>query len=289
MKDIAPARKLLIVLISLFLIETAVMEIIEYLRFPYLLEGVLHASALILLVLPVLYWQFVRPMIQQYDELRTNRSRLQALTRKIVSIQENERLQITRDLYDEVGQSLISALYQLRLLEGKANHPDQLHTSVVELDKQLSEIIERLNRLAVALRPASLDHLGLSAAIHQDLDELSEKQGIKVEFETAGEMERLPQEIEIVLYRIFHEAIHNIVRHASATRVGVMMRQGGGRITLVIEDNGKGFDLEAMDQSKCIGLLGMRERAEMICGELSIETAPDKGTTVFVSSPYPTS
>lgn len=222
-----------------------------------------------------------------FEKVRSGHERLQTLTHKIVSLQENERLTVARDLYDEVGQAVVSVLYQLRLLEQKADNPQDIRSSVGDLDRELSSIIENLHNLAVKLRPASLDHLGLYATIQHDLVLLREKYGLEFQFEALGLTERLPEAMETTLYRIMNEALDNVIQHSRASQVEVLLRQENNQLILTLEDNGIGFNLEAVDQNRCYGLLDMQERAEMIDGKLKVETSPGSGTSITISVPYP--
>jgi len=222
-----------------------------------------------------------------FEQVQTGRERLKTLTRKIVEVQETEKQSVARDLYDEVGQAVVSVLYQVRLLEQKIDQPEVLRNQISELDRDLSAVLENLNTLAVNLRPASLDHLGLSAAIQQDLEEISQKNGLVVQFENYGGSARLPDAVETVLYRIVQEALTNITKHSHASQVGICFERLDRQIKMIVEDDGVGFNAETIDQDGCLGIMGMRERAEMIGGELSIESAPGKGTTIIVTAPDP--
>jgi signal transduction histidine kinase len=217
--------------------------------------------------------------------VRQGHEQLQALNHKIVQIQEQERHWVAKDLYDEVGQAVVSSLFQLRLLDQKADQPEMLRASIAELDRGLTAILAELHQLAFSLRPASLDHLGLKEAIRQDLDLIAEKSGLETRLETYGLTRRLPGDVETALYRVVQEALDNAVRHACASRVEITIVEHDGRIVLTIADDGTGFHLETASQGFCFGLLSMRERVEMIGGRLSIETAPGQGTAVSIVLP----
>ncbi|RPI78293.1 MAG: sensor histidine kinase [Chloroflexi bacterium] len=140
--------------------------------------------------------------------------------------------------------------------------------------------------MAMSLRPASLDHLGLTAALIQYVQAISEKHDLKVQFETVGIYERLPQEMETTIYRIIQEAVSNAIRHAHATRIDVLLEKRDGKVLALIEDNGTGFNREEAFTSGRMGLFGMRERAEMLGGRLVIESSPGSGTTIQAEIPY---
>ncbi|RME85108.1 MAG: HAMP domain-containing protein [Caldilineae bacterium] len=209
------------------------------------------------------------------------------LLERVLAAQEEERRRIARELHDEAGQALTSLMVGLRLLEKEVEQPETLLARLSDLKRMTDGVLEDLHRLAMDLRPASLDHLGLVAALRQYVELYSRQHGLAVQFETVGlDGERLPTEVEIALYRIVQEALTNVVRHAHATRADVLLERHGDRLVAIVEDDGAGFDPEAAVQNGRLGLFGMRERAEMLGGTLAIESAPGAGTTVFVEIPY---
>ncbi|MGZ9234462.1 MAG: PAS domain S-box protein [Anaerolineales bacterium] len=221
-----------------------------------------------------------------FEQVQASTERLQSLSRRLVEIQENERRYISRELHDEAGQVLTSLLVDLRLLEKNISEPKILQKIVTEMEGSLNGFIENLHRIAMALRPASLDHVGLVAALRQQAESIAEKHGLKISFTSSGVEERLPTNIETVLYRIVQEALTNIVRHARATRADVMLTVRDGNLIVIIEDDGIGFDPEVAPTGNHLGLFGMRERTEMIDGKLMIESAPGKGTTIMMEVGY---
>jgi len=175
----------------------------------------------------------------------------------------------------------------LRLLERDAGHPENVIERVNELKSMTNDVLENLHRLAINLRPASLDHLGLIAALRQYIETFSRQHSIKTQFEVVGlDDKRLPPTVETNLYRIVQEALTNVVRHAKASRVDVLLERRGDQVVTIIEDNGVGFDAEAAGQSGRLGLLGMRERAEMLGGTLAIESTIGSNTTIYAEVPY---
>ena len=209
------------------------------------------------------------------------------LLERVLAVQEEERRRIARELHDEAGQALTSLMVGLRLLEKEAERPEAIVARVAELKRMTDGVLENLHRLAMDLRPASLDHLGLVAALRQYAEAYSRQYGLDVQFEAVGlDGERLPPEMETALYRIVQEALTNVVRHAQATRVDVLLERRSDRVIAIVEDNGIGFDPEAAVMDGHLGLFGMRERAEMLGGTLTVESAPGAGTTVFVEVPY---
>ena len=221
-----------------------------------------------------------------FEEVQASRERMQTLGRRLVDVQESERRTIARELHDEAGQSLTSLLFGLRMLEREHGDGAGVAARAGELARTAEVVLEDLHRLAANLRPASLDHLGLEAAIRQHLAGIESTTGLTVRFKAHGlDGERLPSEVETALYRVVQEALTNVVRHAKASAVDVLAERRGGRVVVMVEDNGVGFDPEQVAASGQLGLLGMKERAETLGGTLTLESSPSAGTTVVVEVP----
>ena len=222
-----------------------------------------------------------------FEQVRSGRERLQALSRRLVEVQEAERRHISRELHDETGQALSSLLLGLSLLEREADHPEAVIARANELENMVDEVLDNLHRLAMNLRPASLDHLGLVSALENYIESFGKQHALNVQCETVGlGGERLPPAVETALYRIVQEALTNVIRHAQATRVDVLLERRDDQIVTIVEDDGVGFDPHEAAQSGRMGIFGMRERAEMLDGTLVIESTVGTGTTVFVEVPY---
>lgn len=222
-----------------------------------------------------------------FEEVHAGRQQLQALSRRLVEVQEAERGHVARELHDETGQALSSLLLGLSLLEREADRPEAVVERATELEALADGMFENLHRLAMNLRPAALDHLGLVAALSQYVDAFSQQHEIPTHFEATDlAEERLSAAVETALYRIVQEALTNVARHAQANRVDVVLQRRGNQVVAVVEDDGEGFDAEAAVASNRLGLFGMRERAEMLNGTLAIESAIGKGTTVSVEVPF---
>jgi signal transduction histidine kinase len=222
-----------------------------------------------------------------FEQVQAGHKRLQSLSRRLVEVQETERRQIARELHDEAGQALTSLMVGLRLLEREADNPEAVVTQVAELKSRTNDILENLHRLAIDLRPASLDHVGLVAALRQYINTFGEQHNLTMQFEAAGvDDERLPPAVETNLYRIVQEALTNVVKHTEATRVDVLVERRGDQLVTIIEDNGEGFDPGTVGQNSRLGLLGMHERAEMLGGTLVVESTIGTGTTIYVEVPY---
>jgi signal transduction histidine kinase len=222
-----------------------------------------------------------------FEQVRAGRERLQSLSRRLVEVQEAERHYVARELHDEAGQALTSLLFKLGQLEQQMPDPRQAD-QLAELKQMTNGVLESLHRLAMDLRPASLDHLGLVPALYQYVKAIGDRYGVIAQFKAVGlEGERLSADVETAVYRIVQEALTNIVRHAHATRADVLLEHRGDRVIVVVEDNGLGFDADVarFAQQGRLGLVGMQERAEMLGGSFVIESTAGAGTTVVVEVP----
>ncbi len=201
---------------------------------------------------------------------------------RVVEGQELERRRLARELHDETGQALTSILLGLRAVED-AGEPENVKQAVSDLRELVVATLQDVRRLAVQLRPKALDDFGLVPALERLTQTFTESSGIAVDLE-AQLGDRLPTEAETTLYRVVQEALTNVVKHAEASRVSILLVRRDGTATVVIEDDGRGFDpSEASAQS--MGLQGMRERAELHDGRLTVETSPGAGTTLVVEVP----
>ena len=227
-----------------------------------------------------------------FEQMQASSARMQSLSRRLVETQESERRNIARELHDEAGQALASLRYGLRLLEREIEQGRSATARVAELVQRTDAVIDSLHRLAADLRPASLDHLGLEAALRQYARSAGSKFGLEVRFKARGfGSERLPAVVETALYRVVQEAMANVVRHAQASRVDVLLERRGERVQVMIEDNGIGFAPDKVERGDRLGLLGVEERAEALGGTLTLESSPGAGTTVVVevssADPHP--
>jgi PAS domain S-box-containing protein len=227
-----------------------------------------------------------------FEQMQASTARMQKLSRRLVEAQESERRHIARELHDEAGQALASLRFGLRLLEREIDEGGSVAGRVSELMQRTDAVIDGLHRLTMDLRPASLDHLGLEAALRQYTRTAGVKYGLAMRYKSRGfKGARLPARVETALYRIVQEAMTNVVRHAEATRVDVLVEKRGDRVSLVVEDDGVGFTPSSAPHGEHLGLLGVRERAEELGGTLTIESAPGAGTTLVVevgtADPYP--
>ncbi|HKA27288.1 MAG TPA: GAF domain-containing sensor histidine kinase [Gaiellaceae bacterium] len=203
--------------------------------------------------------------------------------RRVVEAQELERRRLARELHDETGQALTSILLGLKGLEERTGD-EASRAAADELRELVVSTLQDVRRLAVELRPTALDDFGLVAALERLAGSFAEQTGISVDFQTALAHERLPEEVETALYRIVQESLTNVVKHARARRVSILLARTEGAIKAVVEDDGRGFD-SGGETADGFGLVGMRERLALIGGRLQVESSPEAGTTIAVEVP----
>jgi signal transduction histidine kinase len=203
--------------------------------------------------------------------------------RRVLEGQELERRRLARELHDETGQALTSILLGLRAVED-AGGADEVGAALGNLRDLVVATLQDVRRLAVQLRPKALDDFGLAAALERLAQTFAEGSGVRVDLEARLGDERLAPEIETTLYRIVQEALTNVVKHAGAANVSILLVRRNGSASLVIEDDGRGF-VPADARADGLGLVGMRERVALHDGRLAIESSPGGGTTLAVEVP----
>jgi len=221
-------------------------------------------------------------------ELKHKEEMREQLMAKVISAQEDERKRIARELHDETGQTLTSMLVSLKVAEDSIDSPEA-RNKITELRSLTSTALERVHEMATELRPSILDDMGLVAAIKRYIEDYSINMNIKVDSHISGfEDRRLSPEIETTVYRIIQEALTNIIKHAEAHNVSVVMRLADASLTATVEDDGKGFNNKrapAQENGNNLGIFGMNERASLVGGTLTIESAEKAGTTIFLQIP----
>jgi len=201
---------------------------------------------------------------------------------RIVGGQEQERRRLSRELHDETGQALTSILLGLKAIED-AQGTERFPAALGELRELVVATLQDVRRLAVELRPKALDDFGLVPALERLTSSFAEQTGIEAHLESRLPETRLPSEIETVLYRVVQEALTNVVKHAHAEHVSVLLHSRPGRVAVVIEDDGRGFG--DREESDGIGLLGMGERVALVGGSFAVESSSGVGTTIAVEVP----
>lgn len=222
-------------------------------------------------------------------ESRALHAQLRHLTRQILQAQEAERKMISRELHDEVAQILAGINVQLAAIAQIAMaDPKHLHRRIATGRRLVAQSIEIVHRFARELRPTLLDDLGLIPALRAYIRDLPGRKGLRIQFSAFSGVEGLDNELCTVLYRVTQEALINVVRHAHARVATVRIRMHPQAVCLEIHDDGKSFPVDrilAPNTYKRLGLLGMRERVEMVGGTFALESAPGRGTTVRAEVP----
>lgn len=211
------------------------------------------------------------------------------LLRRVVSAQEAERQRVARELHDETGQKLTAIGLGLQGITGALEkNSEQAGKTLKKLQQMTADSLTELQRLIADLRPSHLDDLGLPAALRWYSGEIHERTGMNISFTVEGEERHLPDSINIALFRIVQEALTNVVKHAQAESAVVKLFFENDRVVAFVRDDGRGFDMSFLgtEGRKSWGLLGMRERASLLGGRFSLESALGMGTSVKVSIPY---
>jgi two-component system sensor histidine kinase UhpB len=198
-----------------------------------------------------------------------------------LTAQERERTRVARDLHDEVNQSLTGLLLRLEATREKA--PPELAAELAEIRRVANQAMQELLDLARQLRPTALDDLGLPPALPANVRGLSRQGAVDATFESEGELGELPEDVQLVVYRVAQEALNNAVRHSEAEHVQVALRREGDLAELTVRDDGRGFTFD--DTGRGLGIGGMRERALLVGGEFQIESRPGVGTRVRLIVP----
>jgi PAS domain S-box-containing protein len=220
------------------------------------------------------------------EELQGSFRQLRELTARLQSVREEERTKVAREIHDELGQALTAIKIDLASLIGalRADQEAEVEKGKAIL-KLVDETILSVRRIATELRPGILDDLGLVAAVEWAAEEFEARTGIQCHLDLPEGDIVLDQERTTAIFRIFQETLTNVTRHAEATRVDVRLGREDGNIVLEVRDNGRGIAAEELSSGRSLGILGMRERALLLGGELTIRGAPGKGTTVKVLIP----
>ncbi|MBP8128012.1 MAG: HAMP domain-containing protein [Candidatus Hydrogenedentes bacterium] len=219
------------------------------------------------------------------DALEKDKARV-LLIGKIVQAQEEERKNISRELHDHFGQSLSNVLLSVEALsKDSPDRPDRL----AALRRSIRALIDDVRRMAWDARPSILDDYGIDHALARYVEEISKRVAFPIDYQCVlpPDAERLPSEIEVTLYRIAQEAVTNIIRHAGAGQASIILLRHDHEVSLIVEDDGQGFDLHAVQRpgDTALGLIGMEERAALVGGDFAVVSRPGAGTTVRVRIP----
>ena len=223
-------------------------------------------------------------VLERTQRERQARERLEALSRRLVDVQEAERREIARELHDQIGQMLTGLRMTLRTAMDVG--PAEQAGHLAAADELSRDLLARVRALALDLRPAMLDDLGLLEALLWHFEQYTARTGVRVSFKHSGMDRRFAGPTETAAYRIVQESLTNVARHAKVDEVEVQAWTDGDGVLLQIEDHGAGFDPEAvLARGTTSGLVGMRERASLLGGWLRITSAPGESTTVTAMLP----
>jgi signal transduction histidine kinase len=228
-------------------------------------------------------------VLAKAEEGRAEREQLRArYVSGVIVAQEEERKRIARELHDDTSQSLTSLLVGMKALSDECDSP-ALRQRAEDLRGVAGRTLDEVHNLALQLRPSVLDDLGLPAALERYVHDCNRRYNLQIDLAVHGlDAQRLPPEVETALYRIAQESVTNIARHAQARTASILIERRNGSVQIIIEDDGRGFDpATAGKAERRLGLYGIRERAELLGGKLTIESAPGYGTSLFVKIPLP--
>ncbi len=228
---------------------------------------------------------------QLLEQSRRMHEQLRLLSRQLLLAQEDERKKISRELHDVIAQTLATINGRLAALKKDASlNTKGLEQSIARTQRLVEHSVNTVHRFARELRPTVLDDVGLIPALHSFMQDFTKRTGIRLHFTTSAfaKIEHLNDDKRTVLYRVAQEALNNVARHSGASLARVRLQKTGGVIRMRIKDNGQGFQQARVSRAqkrKRLGLLGMRERLEMVGGNFSITSVPGKGTTVLAQVP----
>jgi signal transduction histidine kinase len=225
---------------------------------------------------------------QAEAKLRESHQQLRALSVYLQHVREEERIRIAREVHDELGQALTGLKLELTWLTSHLpGHPKSLRVRTRSMSERIDATIQTVRRIASELRPGLLDTAGLLAALEWQAAQFQTQTGIQCQVKAAVRETLWDQDLNTAFFRIFQETLTNIIRHAEATRVEVRLAELGNHLVLEVKDNGRGISESELHNTKSIGLLGMRERAALLGGEVRVRGERGKGTTVSVRIPRP--
>ena len=230
----------------------------------------------------------VQVISHDISERKRIESELRQLSRRLGEAQETERRAIARELHDEVGQSLTATRINLRDL-GQQATGTPLQKRLTDTEELIAELLGKVRQMSLDLHPSVLDDLGLVPALRWCVRTRAGGGPLQVQMDVPDELPRFGDMAEITLFRVFQEALSNVLKHAGASHLAVQLRYADGRLRLTLKDDGRGFDAEAARREalsgKSLGLPGMQERVRLAGGELTMDSAPGKGTEIRVTLP----
>lgn len=231
---------------------------------------------------------FLRGVLVDITKRKLAEQAAHELSRKLMDAQEKERARLARELHDDLSQSLAILSIQLQSLVSKPQDPAEITKHVDTLTQQIQQLSSDVHRISHELHPSKLTQLGLEAALRGFCRETQAAHGVKIGFEASNVPHSVPSDISLCLYRIGQEALQNVVKHSGASLTNVALRADDGVISLLVSDNGSGFDAESVRSKDSLGLISMQERIRAVNGTITIESVPDAGTKIEASVPLNT-
>jgi len=236
--------------------------------------------------------QLIDQLAAQVNALDKANIALQDAHRRLLTEREEERKHLARELHDQVIQDLLSTNYELEDVSGDSDTPDNLQATLVDIQHGIRQLVGDLRRICGDLRPPTIDSLGLGAAIQSYAHSWENRTGVKVSIQIDKKLGRMPEIIELSIFRIVQEALSNIRKHAHATETAIILKHTSPRMLLVsVADNGAGlhtnFDLAKLSAQGHYGLLGVSERVALLGGRLKLRNQPDGGLHIQVEIPHP--
>ena len=207
---------------------------------------------------------------------------LSKANRRLIKAHEEERARIARELHDDINQRVALLALQLdRMRQDLPASAADLKHDIGEANKQISELGNDIQALSHRLHSSKLEYLGLKAAVAGFCKELSDRHGVEIDFHSEGIPKELPHEISLCFFRVSQEALQNATKHSGSRRFEVSLTGALNEINLTVRDLGTGFDFEGAAKGSGLGLISMKERMKLVGGELSIESQPQLGTTIY--------
>ena len=234
----------------------------------------------------------VDKMREMTEHLRQSREQLTELTEYLQTVRENERKRIAMEIHDELGQKLTRIKIDLHFFKNQLiNRSEREAVEVIEentarISEEIDSTIATIRRISTELRPTILDDFGLVAACEWLTKEIQRNTNLKCTFETTQEQIELEAEQRIAVFRIIQEALTNIIRHSKAEHANISIGLDNGNLRAIVEDDGVGIDPEQITNGHSMGVIGMRERARILGGDLTISKIPKGGTQVLLTMPY---
>ncbi|RDW17008.1 histidine kinase [Oceanobacillus arenosus] len=230
---------------------------------------------------------YLQDDFKQVNEMIENAKEKQAFGLEIIEAQEEERRKISREIHDGPAQMLANILLRSELIERSYRKGDaeEALAEIKSIRKMIRSSLYEVRRIIYDLRPMALDDLGLVPTIKKYIANTADYNNLKIDFVVIGEETRLNQKYEIAFFRLVQESVQNAIKHAEAGLIQVKLEIRRNSLTMLIKDNGKGFDPKIKNE-KSFGLIGMKERVEMLDGSLSIDSVIGKGTTIKIQVPY---